>query len=62
MNIPKKQIIDMINNFPGNVDIEEFIYRLYLKEKLIAAEENVNNGETISHEDFIKETESWIKK
>lgn len=62
MTVPKQQIIDMINNFPEQVDIEEILYRLYLKEKIELAEKDVTDGNLISHEDLIKETDSWFQK
>lgn len=61
MIIAKDQVLDMIKDFPNEVDVDEFMYRLYLKEKLETAEEDVREGRVISHEDVVKETSKWFK-
>lgn len=61
MIIAKDQVIDMTKDFPDEVDVDEFMYRLYLKEKLETAEEDVREGRVISHEDVVKETSKWFK-
>ena len=62
MTIPKKQILDIVNNFPEEIEIEEIIYRLYLKEKLELAEKDIMNGDIISHDDLVQETKTWFQK
>jgi hypothetical protein len=37
------------------------MYRLYLREKLEAAEEDVREDRLISHEEVVKETTKWFK-
>ncbi len=62
MTVPKKQILEIINNFPEEVDIDEMIYLLYLKEKIELAEKDIENGDVISHEDLVKEINSWSQE
>lgn len=63
MTVPKKQILEIINNFPEEVDIDEMMYRLYLKEKIELAEQDVKEGNLVSHDDVVKDwfLESKIK-
>ncbi|MGB7000557.1 MAG: hypothetical protein WBE22_00830 [Halobacteriota archaeon] len=61
MIIAKQQVIDMIEDLPERIDVDELMYRLYLREKLEAAEEDVREDRLISHEEVVKETTKWFK-
>jgi predicted RNA-binding protein YlqC (UPF0109 family) len=53
MSIAKKKILELIKDLPDEVDIEEIIYRLYLRQKLEVAEKDVQEGRVISHEEVV---------
>ena len=40
--------MELVRQLPEQVDIEELIYRLYLREKVAAAEEDIAAGRTLS--------------
>lgn len=61
MIIAKQQVLDMIKDLPEKVDVDELMYRLYLKEKLEAAEKDVCEGRLIQHEEVVRETSKWFK-
>ncbi len=61
MIIAKQQVLDMIKALPEKIDVDELMYRLYLRQKLEAAEEDVREGRLISHEEVVKETSKWFK-
>jgi hypothetical protein len=58
----KQQVIELINDLPDQVDIEEVIYRLYLRQKLDLAEQDVREGRLLSHAEVVKETSKRCKK
>ena len=58
MTIAKKQILELVKDLPEEVDIDEVMYRLYLRQKLEAAEGDVREGRLVSHEEVMKETSS----
>jgi len=62
MSITKSELLDIINNLPDDIDLDELIYRLYLKKKIELAEKDVEEGRTISHENVVMETEKWFEK
>jgi len=62
MTIAKQQVLDLIKELPEEVDVEELIYRLYLRQKLEAAEKDVREGRLVSHEEAVKETAKWFEK
>jgi hypothetical protein len=49
----------MVRQLPNDIDIEELIYRLYLREKLIASEVDIAAGRTLSAEDVREHTRKW---
>jgi len=62
MTIAKQQILELIKDLPEEVDIDEVMYRLYLRQKLEAAEKDVREGRLVSHEEVVKETSKWFEK
>jgi len=62
MTIAKQQILELIKDLPEEVDVDEVMYRLYLRQKLEAAEKDVREGRLVSHEEVIKETSKWFEK
>lgn len=62
MTITKKQVFEIVKDLPEEVDIDEIMYRLYLRQKLEAAEKDVREGRLVSHEEVVKETSKWFKK
>jgi hypothetical protein len=59
MAIPKEEVLELVRQLPDDVDIEELIYRLYLREKLVAAEADIAAGRTLSVEEVREHTLRW---
>jgi hypothetical protein len=57
----KQQILELVEKMPNEVDSEEVIYRLYLRGKLDRAEAAVANGEVISHDEVVRESQKWFE-
>jgi hypothetical protein len=62
MTIAKQEVFELIKDLPEEVDIDEIIYRLYLRQKLESAEKDVRESRLISHEEVVKETSKWFEK
>jgi predicted transcriptional regulator len=62
MTIAKQQVLDLLKDLPEQVDIDEVIYRLYLRQKIELAEQDVREGRLVSHAEVVKETSKWFKK
>lgn len=62
MTIAKQQVLDLLKDMPDQVDIDEVIYRLYLRQKLELAEQDVREGRLTSHAEVVRETSQWYKK
>ncbi len=59
MSVTRDEVLELVRNLPDKVDIEELIYRLYLREKLAAAEEDIAAGQTLSIEELRNQVASW---
>jgi len=59
MTIKKKEMLQMIRQLPNKVDIEELIYRLYLREKLAGAEKDIASGRTLSIQEMRRQAAQW---
>jgi hypothetical protein len=51
MTMQKEEVLELVRQLPDEFDIEEVIYRLYLREKLAAAEGDITAGRTLSSEE-----------
>lgn len=61
MTIAKQQVLELLKDLPDQVDIDEVIYRLYLRQKLELAEQDVREGRVVTHEEVVRETSQWYK-
>ena len=59
MTIAKQQVLELMKELPEEVDVDDIIYRLYLRQKLEASEKDVREGNVVSHEEVLKETSKW---
>ncbi len=62
MTIAKQEVLELIKELPDEVDVDEVIYRLYLRQKLESAEKDVREDRLVSHDEVVKETSKWFKK
>jgi predicted transcriptional regulator len=60
MRIARAQLIKLVENLPDTVEIEEVLYRLALREKLEAAEEDLREGRTLSEDEVAAEIAQWF--
>jgi predicted transcriptional regulator len=52
--IAKKQVQDVVERMPEEIDIEDLVYRLYVIEKIEAGRRDVREGKVVSHEEAKK--------
>jgi hypothetical protein len=52
----------LVHDLPEEVGLEEVHYRLYLREKLEAAEEDVTAGRVLSAEAVAEEVGRWLSE
>ena len=59
MTMPKEEVLELVCQLPDEVDLEEVIYRLYLREKLAAAETDIVARQTLSPEAVRAQARTW---
>jgi len=59
MSMQKEEVLELVRQLPDEVDVEEVIYRLYLREKLAAAEADISAGRTLSPEEVREQARTW---
>ncbi len=61
----KKEIIELIKKLPENATIDDIMYHLYVKKKIIAGIEEIEQGRVVPHEKVMKNAkkrlEQWLK-
>ena len=57
----KNDILELLREMPEEVDVDDLIYRLYLKQKLEAAEDAVKAGDLIPHDEVVRRSDEWLK-
>jgi hypothetical protein len=59
--ILKSKIIETIDTLGDEVEIDYFMEKLLIIEKIERANKESLNGEVTNHEDFKKEVQTWFK-
>lgn len=54
MQILKSKLEVLLKELPEHVDMEEFIYRIYLLQKIEAGEADITDGRTLSHKNALE--------
>lgn len=62
MTITKDDLLEMVRKMPDEIDIEELIYRLYVREKLELAEADIVAGRTFSTEEVRAQAAEWARQ
>ena len=57
----KSDMVELLEGMPEEIDAEEFIYRIYLNEKIKASEAAVAGGDVLSHDEVVRLNDEWLK-
>jgi hypothetical protein len=57
----KNDVLALLREMPDDIDTDDVLYRLYLRQKLEAAEAAAETGDVISHEEVIRRSEAWLQ-
>ena len=61
----KKEIITLIEKLPEDTTIDDIMYHLYVKKKILAGLKELDDGKAIPHEKVMenakKRLERWLK-
>ncbi len=61
----KEEIIDLIKRLPEDATIDDIMYHLYVKKKILAGIKDLEQGKVIAHEKVMENAkerlEQWLK-
>ena len=61
----KEEIIDLIKKLPEDATIDDIMYHLYVKKKILAGIKDLDQGKVIPHEKVMgnakERLEQWLK-
>jgi hypothetical protein len=56
----KQRVQKVLDNFPEEVNVDEFLEKVYLLQKIEIGERQIEAGEIISHEDAKQRLQKWL--
>ena len=58
----KAEVIKLINDLPEDITLEDIQYHLFVKQKLLRAEQELREGKTVSHDQVMeKAKKKWFR-
>ncbi len=57
----KNEVLELLREMPDDIDADDLICRLYLKQKLEASEAAAETGEVIPHAEVVRRSDEWLK-
>jgi len=61
----KEEIIELIRKLPEDATIDDIMYHLYVKKKILAGIEDIEQGKVVPHEKVMENAkerlEQWLK-
>jgi len=56
----KAKVQQALDTFAEEVDVDEFLEKIYLLRKIELGEQQIHSGKLLSHEDAKKRLEKWL--
>ena len=57
----KEELLRIVEQLPEQFDPEQLIHHLYLRAKLERAEEAVQRGDVVSHDEVVRRSRQWFE-
>lgn len=56
----KSDVLELLRDMPEDLDIDKFIYTLFVRRKIEQGLADADAGDEISHEEFVKLSDEWL--
>jgi len=56
----KDKVLNFIKSLPDDLSVEEITYRLYINERIIKAQQQIIDGNFLTHEDAEERMKKWL--
>ena len=57
----KNDVLALLREMPDDIDTDDLMYRLYLRQKLEAAEAAAEIGDVIPHDEVVRRSDEWLQ-
>ncbi|MCK4824327.1 hypothetical protein KA005_51725 [bacterium] len=61
MSTIKKSVISMVKDMPENVSLEDIMELLYVKQKILKGQQQLESGQFYTHEEAKEIMTEWLK-
>ena len=58
--VKKRDVLELLRDQPEDLDIDKFIYTLWVRRKIERALAEAQNDEGMSHKEFVRESDAWL--
>jgi hypothetical protein len=56
----KQRVQKLLDSFPDDVNVDAFLEKVYLLEKIEAGERQIESGDTVSHDEAKRRLQKWL--
>ncbi len=57
----KNDVLALLREMPDDIDTDDLMYRLYLRQKLETAEAAAETGDVIPHDEVVRRSDAWLQ-
>ena len=57
----KEKVQQVLDTFPEEVDLDAFLEKVYLQKKIETGEQQIANGQVVSHGEAKKRLDKWLR-
>jgi len=59
--VKKHEVMEILEQFPDDIDPEQLMHDLYLRAKIEKAESAVDQGRTVTQQQVVEKSREWFK-
>ncbi|KKK42330.1 hypothetical protein LCGC14_0967910 [marine sediment metagenome] len=56
----KEKVLNFIKSLPDDLSVEEITFRLYVNERILKAQQQIKDGNFLTHEDAKERMKKWL--
>ena len=59
--VKKDDVLALLREMPDDIDTDDLMYRLYVRQKLETAEAAAETGYVIPHDEVVRRSDEWLQ-
>lgn len=57
----KHDVLALLHEMPDDIDTDDLMYRLYLRQKIEVAEDAAEAGDVMAHDEMLRLSDAWLQ-